>query len=116
MSALPVRRIAVWVLSILLALLFIMAGLGKLTGAAAEMFAGWGYPSWFMILIGVFEVAGALGLVIPRTSRYAVLGLTGIMLGAGYTHLANSEATAILRPLIFLAVLWVIWWLRSRPK
>ncbi len=68
----------------LLAAAYGMAGLGKLTGAATEMFAGWGYPAWFATLIGILELAGALGLLIPKTTRYAILGLTGIMLGRLY--------------------------------
>jgi putative oxidoreductase len=78
------------------------------------MFAHWGYPAWFATLIGVLELTGAVGLLIPRTTRYAVWGLTVIMLGAAYTHLASHEGIQVLRPVIFLAVLWAIWWLR-RP-
>ncbi len=99
----------------LLAAAYGMAGLGKLTGAATEMFAGWGYPAWFATLIGILELAGALGLLIPKTTRYAILGLTGIMLGAVYTHLANDEGMQVLRPVIFLVVLWLVWWLRRLP-
>ena len=76
------------------------------------MFAHWAYPAWFATLIGVLELTGAVGLLIPRTTRYAVLGLTVIMSGAAYTHLANHEGIQVLRPVIFLAVLWAIWWLR----
>lgn len=80
------------------------------------MFAHWGYPPWFATLIGVLELAGALGLLIPKATRYAILGLTVIMFGAAYTHLANHEGIQIFRPLIFLAVLWILWWLRVPPR
>lgn len=104
-----------WVLVVLLAAAYGMAALGKLSGAATEMFAQWGYPAWFAALIGILELVGALGLLIPKTTRYAILGLTGIMLGAAYTHLANGEGMQVLRPLVFLAVLWGVWWLRRLP-
>ena len=78
------------------------------------MFVHWGYPSWFATVIGVLELIGALGLLIPRTPRYAVLWLSMIMVGAAYTHLSNHEQIQVLRPLIFMGVLWTIWWLRSR--
>ena len=76
------------------------------------MFTHWGYPAWFATLIGALELIGAVGLLIPRTTRYAVLWLTVIMFGAAYTHLANHQGIHVLRPVIFLAVLWAIWWLR----
>jgi uncharacterized membrane protein YphA (DoxX/SURF4 family) len=106
------RTIVSWVLAVLLALAFLASAAGKLTGAATQTFAHWGYPPWFATLIGVFELAGAVGLLIPKTTRYAVLGLTALMFGAAYTHLANHEGIQVLRPAIFLAVLWVLWWLR----
>ncbi len=109
------RIIIGWVLTVLLALAFLAAAAGKLTGAATAMFAHWGYPAWFATLIGILELAGAVGLLIPKTMRYAVLGLTVIMFGAAYTHLANHEGLQVLRPAIFLAVMWLAWWLRGTP-
>ncbi len=111
-----IRTIVGWVLAILLAAAYAMSAIGKLTGAATEMFAGWGYPAWFATLIGGIELVGAAGLLIPKTRRWAVLGLTVVMLGAAYTHLSNNEAVQVSRPLIFLVALWVTWWLRRAPK
>ncbi len=112
MSSEKVRQVIGWILVVLLAVGYGLAASGKLTGAAIPMFAKWGYPAWFATLIGVLELAGALGLLIPKATRYAILGLTVIMLGAAYTHLANGEGAQVLRPAIFLAVLWLVWWLR----
>lgn len=106
------RTITGWILVGLLALGFSMAALGKLSGAAVPMFEGWGYPPWFATLIGVLELAGAIGLLVPKTTRYAVLGLTVVMLGAASTHLINDEVGQVLRPTLFLALLWTVWWLR----
>ncbi|GJM45159.1 MAG: hypothetical protein DHS20C21_20010 [Gemmatimonadota bacterium] len=103
-----------WVLAVLLALAYSLAALGKLTGAATEQFAGWGYAPWFAMLIGGLELAGGVGLLVPKLTRTAVLGLTGIMLGAIYTHVANAEAGQALRPVIFLALLWTLRWLRGK--
>ena len=113
MTAVQPRSIVCWVLLALLAALYLLAGLGKLSGGAAEQFAGWGYAPWFAILIGVLEIAGAVGLLVPRTTRLAVYGLSVIMLGAAYTHLTNGEGAQVVRPGIFLGVLWLVWWLRG---
>lgn len=111
-----VRTVIGWVLAVTLALAFLASAAGKLTGAATQMFARWGYPRWFATLVGLFELAGAVGLLIPGATRYTILGLTLLMLGASYTHLANHEGIQVLRPVIFLAVLWIVWWLRVTPR
>uniref|UniRef100_UPI00211D5EFF DoxX family protein n=1 Tax=Streptomyces sp. t99 TaxID=1828172 RepID=UPI00211D5EFF len=41
---------------------------------------GWG--GWLMYLTGVLELAGAVGLLVPRMVALAALGLVGVMLGA----------------------------------
>lgn len=110
------RSIVSWVLIVLLALVFLASAALKLTGVATPMFAHWGYPAWFAKLIGVFEFVGAIGLLVPRATRYAILGLTAIMFGAVYTHVANHEGIEVVRPIIFLAVMWLVWALRARPR
>ena len=106
------RTISSWILIAVLALLFLFAALSKLTGAATPMFEGWGYPAWFATLIGVAELAGAIGLLIPKTTRCAIYGLTAVMLGAIFTHISAGEGAQVLRPLIFLGGLWSIWFLK----
>ena len=113
MSSTKAKTVSSWILVVLLAAAFLLSALGKLTGAATEMFAGWGYAAWFATLIGALELLGAIGLLVPKTTRYAALGLTGIMLGAAYTHWSNGEGLQVLRPTLFLVALWCVWWLRS---
>ena len=116
MAASRAKTISSWVLVVLLAAGYLMSGVGKLTGAATQMFEDWGYAPWFATLIGVLELSGALGLLIPKLTRAAILGLTGIMIGASYTHIANAQGAQVLRPLIFLVLLWSVWWLRREPQ
>ena len=110
------KTITSWILQVLLALLFLAAASGKLLGnpQIKEMFEVWGYSATFVLVIGVLELAGAVGLLIPRTAGLAALGLIGVMIGAAYTHLANAEGLQVLRPLIFMALLAGVVWLR-RP-
>jgi len=108
------KTIVAWVLQGLLALLFVAAASGKLTAnpQVIEMFEGWGYPRGFMLLIGVLELAGAIGLLIPRTNGHAAMGLIGLMIGAAVTHLIAGEGLQVLRPILFAAPLAVIVMLR----
>ena len=108
------KRIVVWVLQILLAVMFVFFSSGKLMGRpeVVEMFQGWGFPNGFHLLIGALELLGAIGLLIPSTAGWAALGLIGVMLGAAGTHLMANEWLHVLPPSVFLAVLTGVVWLR----
>ena len=76
--------IALWTLQVLLAAMFAMAGLAKVFGdpAMVEMFDTIGIGQWFRYLVGALEIAGAVGVLIPRLSGLAALGLVCLMVGA----------------------------------
>jgi len=108
------RLITVWVLSGLVALAFAGAGGGKLAGAAAmvEMFDKVGLGQWFRYFTGSLEVAGAIGLLIPRYAFYAAILLVMVMLGAVVAHLAVIGGSPA--PALTLCVLsGIVAWLRK---
>jgi putative oxidoreductase len=74
-------HITLWVLQVLLALVFIGAGMSKLGGAPEMivMFDDIGAGQWFRYVTGILEVAGAVGLLIPRLRGLAALGLSVLM-------------------------------------
>jgi len=82
------KNIIALVLAVIVGAWMVLAGVGKLTGneQAAEVFIKSGFPSWFMPLAGVLEIAGAIGLFIPAVRRWAAMCLIGLMCGALYTH------------------------------
>ncbi len=120
MSQSKAKNIVGWVLQILLGVLFALSGAQKLMGEAtvAANFEGWGYPDWFLMLTGVLELLGAIGLLIPMTAGWAASGLVLLMLGAAWTHISNNESLVAVVPLSFLALLAVVAYLRwpLRPK
>ncbi len=120
MSQSKAKNIVGWVLQILLGVLFLMSAVPKLMGDAAAVanFENWGYPDWFLMLTGVLELLGAIGLLIPTTAGWAASGLVLMMLGAAWTHISNDEGLAVLVPLLFAALLAVVAYLRwpLRPK
>jgi putative oxidoreductase len=88
----PVARpvnVALWVLQAVLALQFAAGGLAKLAGAPelVELFASIGAGQWLRYVVGALEVAGAVGLLVPRLWRLAALGLAALMVGATVTNL-----------------------------
>jgi uncharacterized membrane protein YphA (DoxX/SURF4 family) len=84
------RLIALWILSTFAALIFIGAGGAKLAGVAilVEMFDKVGVGQWFRYFTGFLEVAGAIGLLIPRYAFYAAVLLAIVMTGAIIAHVA----------------------------
>jgi putative oxidoreductase len=104
-------RIGLWGLQILLALQFAMAGLAKVFGdqAMVEMFDTIGIGQWFRYLVGALEVAGAVGVLIPRLSGLAALGLVCLMVGATLTNLFVLGASPLL-PVVLLVVSALVAW------
>jgi uncharacterized membrane protein YphA (DoxX/SURF4 family) len=96
----------------LLGLFFIIAGGKKLLGQEAQIdsFFRWGYPLWFLYLIGAIELVGGIGLFIPQLRSYAVMVLSITMVGASMTHLKAGEMAAIPIPLALLLLLLMLAW------
>lgn len=98
-------NVFLWILQALLALLFLFAGGSKLILPIATLTAQSLMPGWFIRFIGVAEVLGALGLILPGALRIrrgltplAAAGLAVIMLGA--TAVTASSGPAALFPFV----------------
>ena len=106
-------NISLWTLQVLLALVFAMAGLSKVFGdeAMVEMFATIGVGQWFRYVVGALELAGAVGVLIPRLSGLAALGLVGLMAGATLTNVLVLGVSPLL-PIVLLVVSGTVAWSR----
>ncbi len=98
----PGRRVdvALWSLQVVIAVAVVGAGLATLGGAAqpVEIFDQIGAGEWFRYLVGTLEVAGGLGLLIPRLCGLSGLALAALWVGAIATHLfviGGSPAPAV---------------------
>lgn len=98
---------ALWIIQVLLALVFLFAGGAKLVMSVAEMNAGspMPLPGPFLRFIGVAEIAGALGLILPGALRIrpgltplAAASLTIIMIGATVITVMTMSASVALLP------------------
>src|SRR4051794_19117611 len=83
------KNIALWVLQVLAAGMFLMAGGSKLGGAEqmVNTFNAIGLGQWFRYLTGGIEVLSAILLLIPALSGIGAVLLVGTMIGAVATHL-----------------------------
>ena len=96
-----------WVIQTLLALLFLFAGGTKLFMSAAQLTAQTQIPAWFLRFIGVMEILGGLGLVLPGMLRiYTVLtalaaaALSIIMIGAVIISIQTMGVAMALMPFV----------------
>jgi len=114
---------ALWIIQILLALVFLFAGGTKLVMSVAEMNAGGAMPlpGPFLRFIGVAEIAGALGLILPGAlhirpglTPLAAAGLTIIMIGATVITAMTMSATIALLPFTVLLLTVLVAYARWR--
>jgi hypothetical protein len=100
-------NIVLWTIQVLLALLFLFSGVTKLILPIEEMTKQMAMPGLFLRFLGVVEVLGALGLILPGLLRIkpwltplAAAGLTIIVTGATViTLMIGGGATAMI-PLV----------------
>ena len=98
--------------------MFTMAGLAKVGGDAAmvEMFANIGIGQWFRYVVGALEIAGAVGVLVPRLSGLAALGLVCLMAGATLTNLFVLGASPLLPVVLLLVSVLVVRGRRARAE
>jgi len=110
-------RAAVWACAIVLAAVFVLVGLSKLGGPSAlrwtERFVQWGCPAAAQYVIGVFEILGGLGVLIPRWRRPAAATLLVLMIGALCTHALRAEYPRLIPPLVLGGLACLLY--SSRP-
>ncbi len=98
---------ALWIVQVLLALLFLFAGGMKLVLPIEEMTKQMPMPGLFLRFIGVAEMLGAVGLILPGLLHIrpaliplAAAGLVIIMIGATALTLAIGPVAPALMPLV----------------
>src|SRR5258705_3379451 len=108
----PTMNVALWIIQGLLAALFLLAGGAKLIMSADQMAGPVALPVWFLRFIGVAEVLGALGLVLPGPLRVRPLltplaaagaviimvSTAGVMSERGTVSVALVQLLSSLRP------------------
>ena len=100
-------NIALWIVQVVLALLFLFAGGMKLVLPLDKLTGPMPVPGPFLRFIGVCEVLGGLGLILPSLLRIqpwltplAASGLVLIMIGAIVVTLAGGMLGAALLSLV----------------
>lgn len=104
------KMIGVWFATIALVGVFAFSGITKLLGSSPmiDRFTYWGYPPWFLLVVGAAEVAGAVLVLIPKTALYGAIVLGAVMAGAVFTHIRHAEWFPALFVVIILFLLAMV--------
>jgi len=113
----------VWVLQILLAVIFVAAGLVKLIRPKADLRAqmDWvdDYSDNAVKGIGAVEVLPAIGLILPALTGIgtifiplAALGLVLLMIGAAITHGRRKEYPFVGANVVLIVLALIVAWAR----
>ena len=106
-------NIALWVVQILLALAFLAAGAMKASQPVDNLKKNMGWVEdvtpTSVRLIGIVEVLGALGLILPAATHIlpwltpvAAIGLVITMIGAIIVHIQRKEMSHLAAPAVLL--------------
>ncbi|HVB20413.1 MAG TPA: DoxX family protein [Ktedonobacteraceae bacterium] len=114
-------NIALWVVQILLALAFLMAGGMKVSQPIEKLKKAMSWTSHTSVgtvrLVGILEILGALGLILPAVTHIlpwltpvAAIGLVLTMIGAAIVHIRLKEFAGLGAPLVlFLLALFIVY-------
>ncbi len=114
-------NIALWVVQILLALAFLMAGAMKVSQPMEKLRKAMSWTAHTSVgsvrLVGVLEILGALGLILPAVTGIlpwltpvAAIGLVLTMIGAAIVHIRLKEFAGLGAPLVlFLLALFIVY-------
>jgi len=115
------RNVALWIIQGLLAALFLFSGVTKLILPIEEMTRQIALPGLFLRFIGVCEILGALGLILPGIFRVrtgltpvAAAALVIIMIGATVVNLMAGQRVAALITLVVGLLLAFVAYNRSK--
>jgi putative oxidoreductase len=103
--------IALWVVQIALAGMFLLAGGSKLVGAPAmvTLFNSIGVGQWFRYVTGLIEVGSAIALLVPSIAVFSALVLVPTMIGAVATELFIVGDSATPPAVLLLGAVAVVW-------
>jgi len=114
-------NIAIWTVQVLLAALFLFAGGFKLVAPIADMTKQIPLPGLFLRFLGVVEISGALGLILPSLLRIrpyltplAAGGLVIVMSGATAISMSGGKIAPAVMPFVVGLLAGLVLYARTR--
>lgn len=114
-------NVAIWTVQVLLACLFLFAGGAKLVMPIAVMTKQFPLPGLFLRFLGIVELSGALGLILPSLLRIrpyltplAAGGLIIVMSGATAISMAGGSVGPAIPPFVVGCLAGLVLYTRTR--
>jgi uncharacterized membrane protein YphA (DoxX/SURF4 family) len=109
------KKIVYWVSTLWLALGMTSTGVVQLMRPPAdiEMMSRLGYPSYLLIILGVWKLLGVIAVLVPKfplVKEWAYAGFFFAMSGAIISHIVVSDPVSQIFPPLLLLVLTVVSW------
>lgn len=116
------NKIIYWVATVWLALGMVSGGIVQLIRLKEEtdMMDKLGYPSYFLVILGGWKIAGAVAILVPGfvlVKEWAYAGFIFAMSGAVFSHLAvGDEAQSYFGPVLLIVLTLVSWYFRPENR
>ncbi len=121
-------NVVLWIITVVLALVFLAAGLTKLLRRKSQLVTqanmSWteDFSPGVLKAIAVLELLGVIGLILPPLANTALVcvplaasGLALVMIGAAITHGRRGERPQVVVTLILAVLAIVVAWGRFGP-
>ena len=107
-----IRNRVLWTLQIVLGLFFVVAsGLPKLAGQsdAVRIFNDMGWGDGLRYFVGVVEISGGIGLLVPRLTRFAAAGLsvTTVLAAATQAFVLDTPGNMFFPLVLAVTFAWI---------
>jgi putative oxidoreductase len=109
-----VANIALTALSTLLALVFVYTSYTKFSGSAVSVrtFEEIGVGQWLRYVTSGLELAGAIGLLIPKLTGLAAACLTALLVGAVVSQVFLVSEPSMATPALLMLLTGLLAWFR----
>ena len=119
------NKIIYWISTLWLALGMTATGIGQLLkmkegSGAVNSITHLGYPTYILTLLGICKILGVIAVLIPKfplLKEWAYAGLSFVIFGAIYSHVASGDsAKEFFGPVLLLALIGLSWYFRPDDR
>jgi uncharacterized membrane protein YphA (DoxX/SURF4 family) len=115
-----VFKIIYWVTTIIIAIIFFITGVGNLIPFEhiTQDMSHLGYPAYFLKILGIWKILGALTIAFPVSPRYKEWAYVGMMLdlsGAAFSRFFSEDGFIMtIVPLAISGLVLISWILQPK--
>ncbi len=118
------NKIIYWIATIWLALGMVSTGAVQLFKmkegqGGVDMITHLGYPVYFLTILGIWKILGAIAVIIPKfplLKEWAYAGFLFAMSGAIFSHTAVGSVNEIFPSLLLLGLTVISWYFRPADR